>query len=571
MTNQWLVPQFDPEEVSVLSRSLQVPELMAKLLLHRGLKSDREASGFLNPELKDLHSPFLFTQMEKAVSRIQKAILSKETLMIHGDYDVDGITATAILVHSLRQYTEAGRIRTYIPHRLNQGYGIKKESVKSAQEWGVSLIITVDCGITADEEVKYAASLGIDVIITDHHHHHSSPADAYAVIHPLLVEESYPYKYLSGAGVAFKIAQALEEIFGIRDEMNSYELLDLASAGTLGDIVQLDGENRIIAKHGLKQMKNTRWPGLNALLHKTRLNNKNLDSWHVGFVLGPRINAAGRMGDADMALNLLLSDSFDESLVISDSLEEYNKERRLIETDIYNIALELVHSQVNLSKEPVIVLSSPTWHIGVLGIVASKLVSEFERPVILIGMNHSCWKGSGRSVEGFHIVDALEHCEDNLLGYGGHEMACGLSILPEQIMEFRKSINEYALSIGFTPEIQSPGTHIDAMVDLDELNPSLLESLTLLEPHGPGNPEPVFLIKGLHTDGRPRIIKNTHLKLHVWSRSCHAEAMWFGHAEESSQFTSPSQKWDILARVRLNDYKGIQTIDLHIHDIQPSK
>jgi len=571
MNSRWIVPSFDPAEVKAIADSLQIPELMAKLLLHRGLKTAQDASLFLNPGLENLHSPFLFDDMEKAVSRIQKAVANKELIMIHGDYDIDGITATAILYHSLRQYTDKDKLKTYIPHRLNQGYGIKKEAIQNALDCGVSLVITVDCGITADEEVKFAASSGIDVIITDHHYHHSSPSDACAVIHPLLADESYPYKHLSGAGVAFKIAQALEVVYGARDEMNSQDLLDLASAGTLGDIVQLDGENRIIAKHGLKKMKNTRWPGLKALLHKTKLNNKDLDSWHVGFVLGPRINAAGRMGDADMALNLLLSESYDECLAISDTLEDYNKERREIETKIYNDAYSLVHSQVNLNREPVIVLSNPSWHIGVLGIVASKLVSEFERPVILIGMNHACWKGSGRSVDGFHIVDALEHCSEYLLAYGGHEMACGLSIMPEQINAFREAINNYALSIGFTSETESSGTHIDALINLDEINPHLLECLTLLEPHGPGNPEPLFLIKGLHTDGRPRLIKNAHVKLHVWGNSCHAEAIWFGHAEDYKQFTSPHQRWDILANARLNDYKGIQSIDIHVHDIQPTK
>jgi single-stranded-DNA-specific exonuclease len=571
MNSRWIVPSFDPAEVKAISDSLQIPELMAKLLLHRGLKTAQDASLFLNPGLENLHSPFLFDDMEKAVSRIQRAVANKELIMIHGDYDIDGITATAILYHSLRQYTDVDKLKTYIPHRLNQGYGIKKEAIQVASNSGVSLIITVDCGITADDEIQLAAASGIDVIITDHHYHHSSPSDASAVIHPLLANESYPYKHLSGAGVAFKITQALEEVYGVREEMPSQDLLDLASAGTLGDIVQLDGENRIIAKHGLKKMKHTRWPGLKALLHKTKLNNKDLDSWHVGFVLGPRINAAGRMGDADMALNLLLSESYDECLAISDTLEDYNNERREIETRIYNDAYSLVHSQVNLNREPVIVLSNPSWHIGVLGIVASKLVSEFERPVILIGMNHSCWKGSGRSVDGFHIVEALEHCSEYLLGFGGHEMACGLSIMPEQINTFREAINNYALSIGFTSETVSSGTHIDALINLDEINPHLLECLTLLEPHGPGNPEPIFLIKGLHTDGRPRLIKNNHVKLHVWGNSCHAEAIWFGHAEDYKQFTFPHQRWDILGNARLNNYKGIQSIDIHIHDIQPSK
>lgn len=572
MSPSWTIPSFDKRGVDDLTRSLNISPTLARLLLHRGLQTPLEAGHFLNPDLSMRHDPFLFHQMEKAVNRVKGAIQNNERIMVHGDYDVDGITACAIVTHTLLQYTQ--KVFTYIPHRINQGYGLKQDALDVAQREKASLIITVDCGITAIQETESARQMGIDIIITDHHLYQSPLPNAVAIIHPTQPDETYPYTHLSGAGVAYKFAQAIEKT--LQTSANGClsvtdDLLDLAAMGTLSDIVLLSGENRVIAKHGLVQLAKSKRVGLRSLLEKTKLTNKCLESWHIGFILGPRINAAGRLGDADKALRLLLTDSKSEADEISETLEQYNKERQRVEAEVHDQAEKLVHSQINLNSEPIIVLANPNWHIGVLGIVCSKLVEEFERPVILIGLNGECGKGSGRSVDGFNIVEALAYCTDTLLGFGGHEMACGITIEPNQIMNFRKKINQFASGQSSPLSSDTNSLAIDTEVQLSELNESFLNSLHLLAPHGPGNPKPLFLVRNVTTEGPPRIIKDSHLKLRIRDGNYRAEAIWFGNSDKADLFTGNGKSWDLACHARLNDYNGFQNIELQLKDVRTSQ
>ena len=568
MSNHWQIPSFDAKQIAVLSQQSGLPKIIVELLWRREIRTAVEAQHFLHPTLALLHDPRLFKDMTKALERVKQAIDKKERILIHGDYDVDGISATTILYHTLQQFTP--HILTHIPHRLNEGYGIRTASILRAHKENVKLIITVDCGITANDEVALAKSKGIDVIITDHHHYADPLPEAVAIIHPDLPGETYPYKFLSGAGVSLKFSQAIEAYLNPLFPGLTMEMLDLASTGTLSDIVQMSGENRVIAKHGLAQMKHTRWPGLQALLSKTKLTNKILTSYHVGFILGPRINAAGRMGDSNSALEMLLSKSAERSMELAAILDAHNVERKLVETEVFDQALAMVHTQIKLNSESVIVLANPGWHIGVIGIVCSKLVDEFDRPVILIGLNNKEGKGSGRSVDGFSIIEGLDACKDLLLGYGGHDMACGLSILPQQVLEFRHRLNAYAQKSGFSMnQISQPKT-VDAEITLSELCKSLLEKLTDLEPYGPGNEEPLFYIRNVHTDGRPRVLKETHLKLHIVQDDCHAEAIWFGNGHLADDFKDKKRAWDIIGNARLNLYQGFESIDIHVRDIIPA-
>ena len=569
MSVSWQVPTFDSHAVEDLAKSLNISPILARLLIHRGLHTPLEATHFLYPDRSMLHDPFLFHQMEQAIGRIKKAIETNERILIHGDYDADGISATAILFLTLSQYTR--NLITYIPHRLNQGYGVKQDALDFAKEEKVSLMITVDCGITAVEETQSAKNMGIDVIITDHHLPPTQLPEAIAIIHPTQSNETYPYSHLCGAGVALKLAQAIDKTFSKSNSHFSDDLLELAALGTLSDIVLLNGENRVIAKHGLIQLSQSKRPGLRALLEKTKLWNKSLETWHIGYIIAPRINAAGRLGDAESALRLLLTESLTEAQEIAETLEQYNKERQKVVKDVNDEAEKLIHSQINLNSESVIVLSNPNWHIGVLGIVASNLVDEFERPVILIGFNGEEGKGSGRSVDGFQIVEALDYCKDTLLGYGGHDMACGLSIAPNQIMNFRKKINKYADEKGFQSAVLSSDKAIDTDIQLADLTETFLNHLTLLAPHGPGNPEPLFLVRNVTTYGPPRIIKDTHLKLRVKDKDCRAEAMWFGNADKADLFHNSNKSWDFACHSRLNEYNGFQSIELRLHDVRSSQ
>ncbi len=418
MRKIWRIKDPDPAIQNELSSALKISKITAQLLANRGISDLREAGSFLQCSLTSCHDPFLLKDMDKAVYRIKQAVSGGEKILVYGDYDVDGMTGVAIIYSALKNL--GANVSSYIPNRLEEGYGLNSGAVKRAERDGVNLLITVDCGISSFREIEYANSLRMDVIVTDHHEILESrvPA-AYAVINPLQEDCKYPFKHLAGVGIAYKLAKALYE----NTPFFAEDFLDLVSLGTVADIVPLIGENRVLAKHGLGELNKRHRVGLRALMKVGGLEGKDISSGHIGFILGPRINAMGRIGSPQKALELLLSEDEDLALKLAKTLDTENRNRQKIEGKVLDEALSKVEREVNFKHHQVIVLASENWHAGVIGIVASRIADRFYRPTILISMDGKVGKGSGRSVENFHLFEYLLRCKDSLMGFGGHESA----------------------------------------------------------------------------------------------------------------------------------------------------
>jgi len=543
-----------------LSKELGISSILAQLLINRDITDPKVADVFLRSKACDLHDPFLLKDMDRAVERIARAIAGSERIMIHGDYDADGITATALLWNVLKDMK--AECVTHIPNRLEEGYGLNDKAVRSAAGKKIGLIITVDCGISSNKQVDLARDLGIDVIITDHHEICGIIPDAYAVISPLRDDCLYPFKHLSGVGLAFKLACALT-----RD--TSYpvlEHLDLVAVGTVADIVSVIGENRILIKYGLSKLKDTKKKGLRALLDITGLSGKDLVSTHVGYMLGPRINAAGRIGSPDLALKLLITDDEAEAQRLAKRLDDENRSRQRIEEEILQNALIKVENEINFKNDRVIILSSESWHEGVIGIVASKLVDRFYRPTILISEGKIPCKGSGRSIEGFHLFNALSECRQYLSKFGGHQGACGLSIEKARIKDFRRSINTLASAV-IMPENLMPKLDIDMEIPLGALNERLIGELDMLGPFGPGNPKPVFASNDVELKRDPVMVGKNGLKFWVTDNNVTCEAIEFRRRSQIGRLTAKDRVSVAYIPV-ISRWNGIESIQLNLEDIK---
>jgi len=432
MRKIWRVRDPNIEVQKSFYSELKISQITAQLLSNRGINDPKEAGEFLACSLSSCHDPFLLKDMDKAVGRIRKAISDKERILVYGDYDVDGMTSVAILKQALTKL--GATVETYIPNRLEEGYGLNTNAIKRALKDGVSLIITVDCGISSFKEIEYAKLSKIDVIVTDHHEIVAKRLpQAYAIINPLQDSCKYPFKHLAGVGLAYKLAKALYDGTSFIAE----DFLDLVSLGTIADIVPLKGENRILAKHGLDEINRRQRVGIKALTDLAGLSGKDVSSGHIGFILGPRINAMGRVGSPEKALELLLTEDKEEATRLAKMLDTENRNRQKIESKILEEALSKVEREVNFKHHKIIVLASEGWHAGVIGIVASRIADRFHRPAILISLDGKYGKGSGRSVERFNLFDVLIQCKDLLMGFGGHEGACGLTIDKDKVDEFR--------------------------------------------------------------------------------------------------------------------------------------
>jgi len=479
----------DPEISSRLAEAVRVPEAFARLLLARGMDSADQIRGFLFPSLDDLVDPMRMTGLGAAISRVEKAIDAGEGIMIFGDYDVDGITASYLLQQWLTRL--GGKVSYFIPDRVRDGYGLSTRGIEEAVSRGCSLVVTVDCGITATEEVEYARSRGVDVIVTDHHEPLNDVPSAAAVVNPKQSGCTYPFKHLAGVGIAFKFVQSL-----LRDRCPELEGrlvdedLDVVALGTIADVVPLIGENRVLATYGIKAITRSEKLGLKALRKVAGLGRKEIASYHVAFILAPRINAAGRLGDAACGVRLLLSTDKGEAEAIAESLEEDNASRRELDQQILKEA-EAEVERGNMTSQGALVLWSHKWHPGVLGIVASRLVEKFHRPVILISVEEGKGKGSARSVPGFDLWRALSRCQELLIGFGGHSYAAGLAIEEGSLPAFREKIVELA-DRELTSEMMRPRLGIDVEVGLEECTTELARCVSLLSPFGYGNSEPVF-------------------------------------------------------------------------------
>jgi single-stranded-DNA-specific exonuclease len=504
--NRWkLKEQADEKSVLSLADSLNISNVLAKLLIQRGVTNYYEAKTYFRPSIESLHDPFLMNGMQEATQRVIKALTSNEKICVYGDYDVDGTCSASLMYLFLRELGASAE--TYIPNRITEGYGVSISSIDLLKERGINLIITVDCGITAVDEIAHAKKLGIDTIVCDHHQPKETIPDAFAVLDPIKPGCTYPFKHLSGAGVAFKLASAVGQRIGKKEMAVKY--LDLVALAGAADIVPLLDENRILVKEGIELINTKPRPGILALIKSARMEPGNLSAGQIVFTIAPRINAVGRLGDAARAVELFTTEDPQKAMEAAQVLEDENTERRKIDEMTYSHAMQLVDSQIDFDSEIGIVLHYEDWHPGVIGIVASRLVEKFHRPAVMLTTIDGVAKGSARSVPGFNIYDALQNCEDLLLQFGGHEAAAGLAIEIEKLEEFREKFN-LILRQNMTSENFLHEIHIDAKLSFSDISPKFLRILDQFAPFGPGNMRPVFLSENVSLVYQPRIVGSNH-------------------------------------------------------------
>ena len=565
---EWqIAPEIDGALVRELQHKLDLTPFAVNLICNRGITSADQIRRFLNPSLDDLCDPFLMLNMDTATTRVIHALQHREKMMVYGDYDVDGITAVSLLYLVLSQL--GGDIEYYIPNRLTAGYGVHEEGILEAQKKGVGLMISVDCGITAVPEVKFAKDLGIDFIITDHHEAKEEIPAAVAILNPKQVGDTYPSKELSGVGVAYKLAQALYERIG-QPTGSLEEHLDLVALGTAADIVPLVGENRIFAHFGMRQIGVTRKPGLQALSHIAGLMeaDRDISPGQVIFGLAPRLNAAGRLGDSMRAVQLLTTR--DESLArsIAKELDEENKRRKEFDEVTLREALLKVEDEVDLENDRVIVLSSEEWHQGVIGIVASRLVETYHLPTIMISVNKDDGKGSARSIPNFHLTEALTMCSEHLTAFGGHKYAAGLSIKADAIDAFKVRMREVAREL-LEPDDLIRKLFVDAVVDLQLVDNEFLDHLERLAPFGPQNTRPILVSRGLKIASHAQKVgpKGNHLRMRVKQGSTVIDSIGFGFGDLAPQLNQPNVAFDLAYVPEYNFWQGKRKIQLRVRDV----
>ena len=527
----------------------------ARLLAIRGITDPDEASRFMNPTLDQLYDPFRLAGLECAGDRLLQAINNRERIAVHGDYDVDGITSTVILRRALELL--GADVGHFIPERLTDGYGLQPGTIDRLHAEGVKLIVSVDCGIRAPEAARRARQLGVDLIITDHHEPDDELPDACAVVNPKRHDCTYPDKNLAGVGVALKLVQALCGRAGKSAWLPAF--VKIASIGTLADVVPLVGENRIIAKLGLQMLtKGPHKVGLRALLEAAGLNGKTIDSYHIGFMVAPRINAAGRMSTPDIATRLLLASDegmADEAKALAEQLEAENTRRRLEDQDILAKAKKIVETDPEIGSRSVLVVGGEGWHRGVIGIVASKLVDAFYRPAIVLSIDGDVAHGSCRSITGFNMLACLESCAPLMKRFGGHKAAAGLQIETSRIKEFRAAVNEHADAI-LGPDDLRPSLWLDGPLAFHDINERVMSEFAALAPFGPGNPRPKFHTNGVAIVDGPRVLKERHLKMSVKQNGRVLRAIQWNAAEREPNLTAKKDGVEIAYTIEENEYQG---------------
>ena len=555
-----------PEEKTVSTlMDAGYPYLVSSVLASRGIVSAEQAALALERERELSHSPFLMRDMDKAVARIQEALSRGEKLAVFGDYDVDGITATCLLTDYLRR--RGGDVIMHIPGRFDEGYGLSRDAIRALAEQGVKLIVTVDCGITGVEETAYAAGLGVDMVITDHHECKETLPPAIAVVDPHRPDCGYPFKHLAGVGVALKLVLAL----GGNDRENALfaRYCTLAAIGTVADVMRMEDENRAIVSAGLEAIDHSDFIGLHALLREAGLAGKNVSSIQIGFVLAPRINAAGRMGRAALAAELLLTDDEAEAERKAHELCELNRERQSVEQEIYARAVEQLESLPPEDKYA-LVLASEDWHQGVVGIVASRLSEKYSCPSFMIHLSDGIGKGSCRSYGGFNLFNALESCSELLLGFGGHELAAGFTIEEANIPAFRKRMNRYVREhTGHVPPVSSLAVDAEltrpALITLEEV-----ERLSELEPYGAGNDRPVFCFRGALLESAQSVGQNRHLKVRLQKGHASFEGIFFSVNIDEADITAGSRV-DAAFYLQINEFRGSRSVQLQLLDLRPAR
>ncbi len=562
----WSVAKVNKERAIAMASKLEIPPLLAMMLDIRGITKEEDVINFLQ-ENKDFSDPFLMKDMDKAVERITTAVENGEKICVYGDYDADGVTSTSLLYSYLRDSLGAD-VMFYIPTRTGEGYGMNKGAVDKIHSLGVTLIITVDNGISAREEIDYANSLGIDTVITDHHMPSGAIPKAVAVVNAHQQDDKSPFKDFSGVGVAFKLVMAIEGEYADVDSLLE-NFSDIATLGTIGDIVPLVGENRTLVKNGLRHIQNSDRIGINAMKQESGIAEKEINSSNVAFTLVPRINAGGRLGSSEKSVNLLLTEDEDEAVTIADKLGMDNRERQSIEKEILASIDEEVRRTPNIVNDKILVFAGKGWHQGVVGIAASRIKDIYDKPTIIIGIDDDgVARGSGRSVEGFSLCDAVFACSEHLTHYGGHPMAVGISLEKEKINDFRKAINAYCKDIKMPYNI----LHIDCKLNPNQLDLSILDCLSYIEPCGASNPSPIFGLYNMTVIATKEIGNGKHMRITL-SRGqgqVPVYAVYFNHNFQSCSYRN-GDIVDVAVSLDRNIYNGQENLSVIIKDIKYSQ
>ena len=561
MIKKWEIYDSNEQKVKEICDKYNLNKIIGKIIVNRNVTSDEDVRIFITPTRDDFHDPFLFKGMDIAVDRILQAINNKEKIIIYGDYDVDGITSTTVLKKYLQE--RGGIVNTYIPNRLNEGYGLNKEAIKKIKEMGTDLIITVDCGISGIEEVKYAKELGIEVIVTDHHEVGEVLPDALAVIDAKRKDNTYPFNLLAGVGVVFKVIQAISIKLNLKAE-EYLKYLDLVCVGTISDIVPLEGENRTIAKLGLMLIRVTKNVGLRELIKSSGY--KEIDSNTISFGVAPRINACGRMGHEEEALKLFLAETKEEAVEVTKKLNEYNTLRQNTEKAIYEDAVRKIEKE-NIENKNSIVVGGYNWHHGVIGIVSSKVTEKYYKPSILLCFEDGIAKGSGRSIQGFDLYEGLTKCSEFLDKFGGHAMAVGLTLIKENFENFKDKFEKIAEEANIKEMV--PTIYIDEEIKLKDISMDLVKSLSVLEPFGEANKVPLFLIKNLKIDSIRALSEGRHLKLSLRDESVVINAIGFDIGNLAEEYKI-GDKIDVVGTLEINSFNGFSSIQINIKDIRKS-
>ena len=562
---KWKLKDVDEKAVLNIADTFNLPKTIARVMSVRGITSRKNSRTFFYPDIDQLYDPFLMRDMNKSVDRLLIAIKNHETILVYGDYDVDGTTSAAFLTLFFR--TLDVDIHYYIPSREKEGYGLSNQGIDYAKYIGADILITCDCGIVDYDEVSYAKEKDIDVIITDHHKPGEKLPEAYAIVNPNQKGCNYPFKGLCGSGVVFKLALAICEKGGFDIEI-AWEHLDVVTLGIAADLVPIKDENRIIVQKGIQQIERQTNYGITALRKTGGLFNKDITVGRLVFWMTPKINAAGRLGDASRAVKLLTTKNPVFAMELATELEKENNRRKEITIQITNEALNMVEIECDLENDKIIVLQKEDWHEGVIGIVASRIKETYARPVIIITMNENGGKGSCRSIPDFDIVDALSECNEYLIGFGGHPIAAGLSIKKENFLRFKKKILKIA-NDKISSEKLVPMIYVDAELKLEDVNNRMLKFLNALEPYGPGNSRPIFISRNLHVDGIPRLIgqdQNT-LKVYVKQNKTPYESIGFNMASHYEKLIK-NVPIDIAYVISENEWKGKTSIQLELKDIK---
>lgn len=564
MSFRWVYAQPDQEKSAPdLESKLGIPEKIARLLAIRGIKTYDDAKYFFRPKIDNLHDPFLMKDMDVGAERLALAIRKGEKVLVYGDYDVDGTTATSCIYTFLKEFgVEADY---YIPHRFKEGYGINPDGIKYAEEINASLIVSVDCGITAIEEAKVAKEKGIDLIICDHHTVGDEIPDAVAVLDPKRPDCNYPFDGLSGAGVGFKLIQATIDKLGLSKSV-AFKFLDLVAISIASDIVPIIDENRVLMKAGLNMIQKSPRVGIKALLDHINVSKDEVNTSKIVFSIGPRINAAGRMGDASTAVKLMIAETLPEAKAHAYELESINLKRRDTDSQTMKEAMAQIDEDFNMEETSTIVLYGENWHLGVIGIVASRLVDLYHRPAIMLSNVDGKVKGSARSIKGFNIYNAIKKCEDLLEQFGGHEFAAGLTLTEKNLTEFRRRMNELAFTDlsenSFEPELT-----IDAKLDLSEVDMKFWKLLSQFEPFGPGNLRPIFVSEGVKVVGEPTIVGNGHLKMRIKQEESGVFDTIGFNMHEYLPDVRNGNLFKVAYVIEENNWNGRRTLQLRLKDI----